>query len=140
MNFLKGVEHNSEEFGNKLGEEYVCLRESNIPVHTHGSVLETADTTSGRQWLVKNKGGGTTKVLNVANTEGDGESVKSTSQTELNYQLSPLEYESRNDITIPHDNMPPYVEVYIWECMEATREEQMESGEPPNNQDMTPDV
>lgn len=50
----------------------------------------------------------------------------------MNYQLSPLEYESRNDITIPHDNMPPYVEVYIWECMEATREEQMESGEPPN--------
>lgn len=24
---------------------------------------------------------------------------------------------------MPHDNMPPYREVYIWECVEATEDE-----------------
>ena len=35
VNFLRGVNGNDETLGKKFGEEYVCLRESNIPIHTH---------------------------------------------------------------------------------------------------------
>ena len=43
----------------------------------------------------------------------------------LNYQISPLEYTPRkgDEITLPHDNLPPYLKVYIWECTELTDEE-----------------
>lgn len=37
-NFLRGVEDESE-LGKRLGEEYVCLRESNVPIHTHNETL-----------------------------------------------------------------------------------------------------
>ena len=43
--------------------------------------------------------------------------------TQVNMQMGPLQENARSDDTntptIPHNNMPPYVEVYIWECMEA---------------------
>lgn len=35
-----------------------------------------------------------------------------------------------NRITYPHDNMPPFKEVYIWECYESTEDERVVSGEP----------
>jgi hypothetical protein len=35
VNFLRGVEGADQSLGTKFGEEYVCLRESNIPIHTH---------------------------------------------------------------------------------------------------------
>ena len=41
-----------------------------------------------------------------------------------NYQMSPLEYQDRKTMTLPHDNMPPHIKVYIWECREITDEEQ----------------
>ena len=41
----------------------------------------------------------------------------------LEYQISPLEYEKRDSVTLPHDNMPPFREVYIWECVETSDEE-----------------
>lgn len=34
-NFIRGVDGGNEEWGNKYGEEYVCLRQSNVPIHTH---------------------------------------------------------------------------------------------------------
>ena len=37
-NFLRGVDADSE-LGKRLGEEYVCLRESNVPIHTHNETL-----------------------------------------------------------------------------------------------------
>lgn len=38
--------------------------------------------------------------------------------------MSPLEYRNDyNHIAIPHDNLPPYKEVYIWQCVELTDEE-----------------
>jgi hypothetical protein len=40
-----------------------------------------------------------------------------------NYQMSPLEYQDRKTMTLPHDNMPPHIKVYIWECREITDEE-----------------
>ncbi len=35
-----------------------------------------------------------------------------------------------NDITLPHDNLPPYLKVYIWECTEITDDERSVTGEP----------
>ena len=132
-NFLRGVNKGDTSFGAKLGEEYVCLRESNVPIHTHDAKIQSLDTTASKEWLVRNKGGQTTKLLNVVTSEGSGTQVNGTANVKLNYQLSPLEYEPRSDITIPHDNMPPYKEVYIWECVESTDEERRQSGEPPDN-------
>jgi hypothetical protein len=34
-NFLRGVGVNDWTIGDKIGEEYVCLREQNIPMHVH---------------------------------------------------------------------------------------------------------
>lgn len=47
-----------------------------------------------------------------------------------NYQISPLEYQVKSKLTIPHDNMPPYKEMYIWECVESTKDERGISDEP----------
>lgn len=47
----------------------------------------------------------------------------------VDYQLSPLEYLNEEDnrhITLPHSNLPPYVEMYMWECVEITDEEKYE--------------
>ena len=35
VNFLNGVEEDDGSLGEKSGEEYVCLRESNVPIHSH---------------------------------------------------------------------------------------------------------
>lgn len=35
VNFLRGVDNNDSGLGKKFGEEYVCLRQSNVPIHTH---------------------------------------------------------------------------------------------------------
>ena len=37
----------------------------------------------------------------------------------MEYQISPLEEGVRESIVLPHDNMPPYMDVYIWECTDA---------------------
>lgn len=49
-----------------------------------------------------------------------------------NYQMSPLEYPNKgeDEITLPHDNLPPYMKMYIWECVELTEEEYAITGEP----------
>lgn len=49
----------------------------------------------------------------------------------VDYQISPLEHQVESRITYPHDNMPPYKEVYIWECIDTTPYEKTISGEPP---------
>lgn len=51
---------------------------------------------------------------------------------ERNYQISPLEYpiKKENEITLPHDNLPPYMKMYIWECTELTDEEYAITKEP----------
>ena len=40
-NFLRGVEENDVDNipGRKFGEDYVALRESNIPIHTHTETI-----------------------------------------------------------------------------------------------------
>lgn len=40
VNFLRGVSKGSEELDKKFGEEWVCLRESNIPNHSHNVSLD----------------------------------------------------------------------------------------------------
>ena len=104
----------------------MCLRESNVPNHTHNVTLRIAkvgnDNASGwnelqhHERLNATSGGRETKIVNVNGTSTNG--VK---DSLLEYQLSPLEYQNRENITYPHDNIPPYREVYIWECI-ATQE------------------
>ena len=137
-NFLRGVEDESE-LGRRLGEEYVCLRESNVPLHTHDEVLDKNSRTkyeaqwfrqkwtNDQEWMLKDKGGADTKLLNSkSESELDTHMVKSRqlTNTSLNYHLPQLGYQQREVPTIPHDNMPPYIEVYIWECREITDVEQ----------------
>ena len=80
---------------------------------------------------MKGRGGEDTKIVNTGSSSG-GNGIGNAS---LEYQISPLEYEERDSVTLPHDNMPPFKEIYIWECMESTAEEQAISGEPPENRD-----
>lgn len=116
-NFLRGVDDDDIGIGKIHGEEYVCLRESNIPLHTHVSQLSGRDSTGGKKWMMKDSGG-ETKMINLSSGLSDVE-LDGTENVQLDYQISPLEYENGNKVVSPHDNAPPYREVYIWECVEA---------------------
>jgi hypothetical protein len=136
-NFLRGVSEDDPDVGRKLGEEYVELRESNVPIHTHKETLKKEQPMASEKWMAKDKGGSYTKLVN---TTMDGEDVRNAIGTKnqgVDYQISPLEYASkeRNDLTLPHDNMPPYMKVYIWECVELTDEERIVTGEPEGDDD-----
>ena len=139
-NFLRGVDEDDANniLGRKWGEDYVALRESNVPVHAHS---ETIDKVSGgeepeqewtgqQEWAAKEKTGDT-KLVNAPQGDLDCKSI-AVKNTSLDYQISPLEYASKgaNDITLPHDNLPPYLKVYIWECTALTDEERKVTGEP----------
>ena len=116
--------------GRKWGEDYVALRESNVPVHAHSETITNVDVTRGQDWAAKEKTGNT-KLVNTPQGESDCKSI-GVKNTTFDYQISPLEYASKgaNDITLPHDNLPPYLKVYIWECTALTDEERKVTGEP----------
>lgn len=117
VNFLRGVDKWSE-LGTKLGEEYVCLRESNIPVHTH-ALASASSPEAEKVWqMKKDAGSNDTKTVDVGQPNGG---IKLQNRT-LDYQISPLECEQM-DVILPHDNMPPYREIYFWECLDPTDEE-----------------
>ena len=132
-NFLRGVTDDDADNipGRKLGEEYVELRESNVPVHAHSETIESASSTGNKDWSAKDKGGSTRLVNTPKNTDDTSESTN-TRNTSYNYQISPLEYATKgeNDLTLPHDNLPPYLRVYIWECTELTDDERKVTEEP----------
>lgn len=137
-NFLRGVEKNDPAIGRKWGEEYVELRESNVPVHQHQSHLNEKATTKNCNWDLSDKSDGETKVVN-SNYDEHLDLRKSIGLKNVpqDYQMSPLEYAPNYDedaeegkVTLPHDNMPPYLNVYIWECVEISDEERVVTGEP----------
>ena len=131
-NFLRGVNEDDANniLGRKWGEDYVALRESNVPVHAHSETITNVDVTRGQDWAAKEKSGNT-KLVNTPQGESDCKSI-GVKNTTFDYQISPLEYASKgaNDITLPHDNLPPYLKVYIWECTALTDEERKVTGEP----------
>lgn len=139
LNFLRGVHEEEDDnrlrLGNKWGESYVCLRESNVPIHTHMVTLDNGhdtgmyrdDKSSAEYWMEKQKGGSDTRMVNEANSSGKN----GLGNALVEYEISPLEYrKDGSSQTMPHSNMPPYREVYIWECLETTDEEKRISGEP----------
>ena len=132
-NFLRGVTDDDPENipGQKIGEEYVALRESNVPIHAHSETIEEASVTGRQEWSAKDKGG-TTRLVNTPQDTDDTSSSINIKNTSYNYQISPLEYAAKgeNDLTLPHDNLPPYLRVYIWECTELTDDERKVTEEP----------
>ena len=126
VNFLRGVDENDPELGMKLGEKCVCLRESNVPIHTHEMQVATEPASEGNKWMNKDVVGSEVKmVLSSPSSSPETEDAPfEIHNSNLEYQMSPLEYTAKDTPTIPHDNMPPYREVYIWECVEITTDEQ----------------
>lgn len=102
----------------KSGEKWVCLKDSNVPNHTHNVVRVTdnnKNTLDDNSWICANKGG---KNLTMVNVQGDSDI--GVSNQSIEYQISQLEYnDCKTHVVKPHDNMPPYMEVYIWECVEG---------------------
>ena len=138
-NFVRGVRKDDQDNipGQKLGEDYVELRESNVPVHTHSETLPAGQEpeTKSQEWAAKQRSGKTTQPVNTPVRDEDSRKSVDVQSISLNYQISPLEYKNReeNEITLPHDNLPPYLKVYIWECTELTKEEKLITGEPDDN-------
>lgn len=60
-NFLRGVEAGDPELGRKLGEAYVELRQSNVPLHTHDVKKEEGQED---YWVVRDRGGRDTTLIN----------------------------------------------------------------------------
>lgn len=64
-NFLRGVGQDDPDVGKKLGEEYVELRESNVPIHTHKETLNANQPMRSQEWMAKDTGGSFTRIVNV---------------------------------------------------------------------------
>jgi hypothetical protein len=123
-NFLRGTNPGLETEG-KLGEEFVCLRESNIPIHAHNMKIDET-IQNDTQYVKLNQGGKDARVVNVGGSGGEEEDVDKTFKLEnvaVNHQVSPLEYDQKS-IILPHDNMPPYREVYMWECIDSGEDDE----------------
>lgn len=88
VNFLRGV-NDYGQVGKMLGEEYVCLRESNVPVHSHD--VESINMTDNVH-VQKDAGGAETRILNEQ-TQIQIQSNENPSERTIDYQISPLEYE-----------------------------------------------
>ena len=60
-NFLRGVKLDDPNDlpGRKWGEEYVELRESNIPIHSHSESIKESSSTSSQSWTALRKSGTT---------------------------------------------------------------------------------
>ena len=143
INFLRGVTPDSTgselDVGGKGGESCVCLRESNVPVHTHNVTLQintTDEKDESPTWSELQKyerlrafpGGTEMKIVNEKPSSENSSLIEKTNgvkDSDLDYQISPLEYQMEKDsVTYPHDNIPPYREVYIWECVSVTKDEE----------------
>jgi len=126
-NFLRGVDPDDPNNipGRKFGEEYVALRESNIPIHAHSETLLGQPDSQNQEWAAIAKGGSQQRLINTPTLDDDSRRTLGVVDVAMNYQMSPLEYPTKeeNQITIPHDNLPPYMKMYIWECTEITDEE-----------------
>lgn len=120
VNFLRGVDRTDASIGQKFGEELVCLRESNVPNHTHDETVKT-NVLEENKWMCNESSGYESRLVNYPSTGDNVKVVNGVKNDLIEYQISPLKYENRNDVTLPHDNMPPYKEVYIWECTEVDR-------------------
>jgi len=122
-NFLRGTNPGLETEG-KLGEEFVCLRESNIPIHAH-NMKKVETTQNDTQYVKLNQGGGRgdTCVVNVGIGEEEVDETFKLENVTVNHQVSPLEYDQKS-IILPHDNLPPYREVYMWECIDSGEDDE----------------
>ncbi len=129
LNFLRGVSDHDPTLGKKLGEEFVCLRESNIPIHTHAYLAKKGDKISFDRPVDVGVGGESTKVVQTPSDDDDKNKNTLKSAT-VDCQMSPLECDQKK-LFLPHDNMPPYKEVYIWECIES---DETQSIDPPAQQ------
>lgn len=75
-NFLRGVDNHDPELGKKYGEEYVCLRESNVPVHTHVDVMAVQTSERGANtWINRDMGGQDPMGVNSSANVSDGENA-----------------------------------------------------------------
>ena len=56
-NFLRGVGTDDAENipGRKFGEDYVALRESNIPIHSHSETISNVGQTGSQEWAAKER-------------------------------------------------------------------------------------
>ena len=57
----------------------------------------------------------------VARNAKPGEDVVGLGNSLMEYHVSPIDYDKQHT-AIPHDNIPPYREVYVWECLETDSE------------------
>ena len=93
VNFLRGVNGNDETLGRKFGEEYVCLRESNIPIHTHdmlkkGVLAEPPENQTSDEkaaWMCKQRGGSDKKIVSVDKSTNGAKQVNGVSNLQMGY-------------------------------------------------------
>lgn len=88
-NFVRGVRKDDlyNIPGQKLGEDYVELRESNMPVHTHSETLpaEQDPETKSQEWAAKQRSGRTTQPVNTPVRDEDSRKSVDVQSTSLNY-------------------------------------------------------
>ena len=123
MNFLRGVSDADPSLDERIGEAYVELRPSNVPVHTHHVMLKNNAPSREKSWIARDTGGDDALMVGRAAEEEERNDAVGLGNGLLEYHISPIDYD-RDHIAIPHDNIPPYREVYIWECLETDQDEE----------------
>ena len=122
MNFpLLVTNSNISQVGKRGGESFVSLMRKHIPNHRHG--LDVANGSGGDAW--KDNMSGTHPFLS-----GQKPGL-SWSSKKVYPEISALNWNQDNDRTDagsmvgaeryvkPHFNIPPYKDVYIWECVQV---------------------
>ena len=129
MNFLRGVEPDSDSLGSKQGEAFVSLRASNIATHAHALQTSGTDGSGGDDWtgnpnrLEVGGQGATSQAMLDTNTTTSPKTRKLNSES-IPYHVSTLrESDPATRLPMPHANIPPYREVYIWECVSVTEDQ-----------------
>lgn len=124
MNFpLLVTDSQKDRAGKRGGTSYTGLRLEHIVNHTHTLTLDNTNTGTGPQkdvWKT-NTNAGPSKFL-----EGTKPGLAMSTKTvypeiaALNWTVSELDKKTTSARYIePHFNIPPYKDVYIWECVQA---------------------
>ena len=102
--------------GKRQGESYVTLVSDNIPDHTH---LVKRYGNDGDYWMTEN--------LGKTNLENSGKLGYTWEEKNVYPEIAPLGWTKDVDpagktgasrYVQPHLNIPPYKDVYIWECVD----------------------
>ena len=126
VNFpLLVADKNRDNCGRRGGESFVSLNRDNIPNHIHTLKQDTRDTTKKDVWKLKTGSGGAKLISKDAPGFSMGSKLVFPEVAPLNWNedWDSGSIHGASRYVKPHFNIPPYKDVYIWECVTVSSEQ-----------------